>query len=101
MIKIEILKSLVLEIKKKFHKSEANKVLDIINSLGKSPSKGKVLGNVGAIIVKELKYRGFRFYFLVDNNKLKLFNEKSLIDLLIRFVRMSNKKYQQDTINEI
>jgi len=101
MIKIEIIKSLVLEIKKKFNKSEANKIIDLIQSLENNPKKGKLIGNVGGIVIKELKYKNFRFYFLADGYKLKYLGKKDIIDLLLRFVRMSDKKRQQKVINEI
>ena len=57
--------------------------------------------NVDKIQIKELKYKGFRFYFLVDGFKLKFISQDELNDLLLRFVRMSNKKDQQKTIDEI
>ena len=101
MARIEIVRSLVIEIKKKFSKNEANKILDLIHTLKESPKKGKVLGSVGGILIKELKYKNFRFYFLVDGYQLKFFLEEDLTDLLLRFVRMSDKKHQQDTIDEI
>ena len=56
---------------------------------------------MGGIVIKELKYRNFRFYFITDGSKLNCIGEKDLIDLLLRFVRMSDKKHQQETINEI
>ena len=101
MIKVEILKSLVFEIKKKFNKKEANKILDLISSLKEQPKKGKLLGSVGGIVIKEIKYKKYRFYFLAEGHKLKCFSEGDLIDLLLRFVRMSDKKHQQETINQI
>ncbi len=101
MAKVEIVNSLVIEIKKKFSKAEANKIINLVETLEDNPKKGKLLGNVGGILIKELKYKGFRFYFLADGYKLKIFSEEELIDLLLRFVRMSEKKHQQRTINEI
>jgi midasin (ATPase involved in ribosome maturation) len=100
MAKVEIVKSLFEEIQKKF-KGEAQKVIDLIETLEDNPNKGKLLGRVGGVIIKELKYRNFRFYFITDGYKLKLIDESKLVDLLIRFVRMSDKKDQQETINEI
>ena len=100
MVKIEIVESLFLEIEKKF-KKESSKIFDLIETLENNPQKGKLLGSVGGIIIKELKYKGFRFYFLADGHKLKFINECELTDLLLRFVRMSNKKYQQNVIEEI
>jgi len=100
MAKIEIVESLFLEIEKKF-KKEAHEILDLISTLENSPKKGKLLGTVGGIIIKELKYKGFRFYFLADGFKLKFFSEEALKDVLLKFVRMSDKKHQQQTIQEI
>ncbi|MGV8169039.1 MAG: hypothetical protein ACP5N3_03205 [Candidatus Nanoarchaeia archaeon] len=100
MVKIEIAESLFEEIEKKF-KKESSEVFDLIGSLENAPNKGKLIGTVGGIAIKELKYRGFRFYFLADGFKLKFLKEEDLVDLLFRFVRMSDKKHQQETIDEI
>ena len=100
MAKVEIVNSLFEEIQKKF-KGEAHKVLDLLETLENNPKKGKMLGQVGGIIIKEIRYKNFRFYFITDGYKLKLMDQDKLIDLLIRFVRMSDKKDQQETINEI
>src|SRR3989304_8893575 len=100
MAKVEIVLSLFEEIKKKF-KGESQEIIDLMESLEENPHKGKLLGQVGGIVIKELKYKSFRFYFITDGHKLKFIDKSSLVDLLIRFVRMSDKKDQQETINEI
>ncbi len=100
MVKVEIILPLFEEIKKKF-KGESHKVIDLIESLENNPKKGKLLGSVGGVVIKELKYKSFRFYFITDGYKLKLLNKSDLVDILMRFVRMSDKKHQQETINEI
>ena len=100
MARIEIVKSLKNEIFRKF-KAESKKILTLISSLSDNPHKGKLLGSVGGITIKELKYKGFRLYFLVDGHKLKFLSQEELTDLLIRFVRISDKKHQQGVINEI
>jgi len=100
MAQVEITESLFLEINKKF-KQESFEILQLIKSLENNPKKGKELGTVGGIIIKELKYKSFRFYFITDGFKLKCIDESALVDLLLRFVRMSDKKAQQETINEI
>ncbi len=100
MAQVEIVESLFLEINKKF-KHESIEILELLKSLENNPKKGKELGTVGGIIIKELKYKKFRFYFITDGFKLKCLGENALIDLLLRFVRMSDKKAQQETINEI
>ena len=101
MVKIEIVKSLVLKIKKEFNNVEANEIIDLIESLEDNPKKGKLLSSVGGIVIKELKYKKFRFYFISDGFKLKCLREEDLVDLLLRFVRMSDKRHQQKTINGI
>ena len=100
MAEVKIVSSLFKDITKKF-KGEAHKIVDLLETLEENPHKGKIIGNVGSIIIKELKYKNFRFYFIVDGNKLKVFSKEELIDLLIKFVRMSDKKSQQKVINEI
>ena len=94
MAKVTILENLKDEIIKKF-KEESKIIFKNMYSLGENPHKSKTLGNVGGIVIKELKYKSFRFYFITDGYKLKVMDESKLIDLLIRFVRMSDKNYQQ------
>ena len=100
MAQVEIIDSLKDEIYKKF-KENSIEILEHLQSLENSPHKGKALGHVGGIIIKELKYEGFRFYFITDAHKIRVFSQESLTDLLIRFVRMSDKKEQQRIIEEI
>lgn len=100
MAQVEIVESLFLEINRKF-KQESIEILELLKTLELNPKKGKELGSVGGIVIKELKYRNFRFYFITDGFKLKCLDENTLVDLLLRFVRMSDKKAQQETINEI
>lgn len=100
MAKVEIVNSLAKEIKKKF-KGESHKVIELLESVGKNPKKGKFIGNVAGIAIKELKYKNFRFYFITNGYKLKVLSESELTNLLLMFVRMSNKNSQQKVINEI
>ena len=100
MAEVKIAETLKNEILKKF-KEESKIIFRQMYSLAENPHKGKSLGHIGGIVIKELKYKNFRFYFITDGHKLKIMNESLLVDLLIRFVRMSDKKDQQETINEI
>ena len=100
MAQVEVIESLYKEIRRKF-KRENVKVLQYIKGLENNPKRGKLLGTIGGIVIKELKYKGFRFYFITDGYKLKCINKEKLTDLLLRFVRMSDKKHQQETIEEI
>ncbi|MAE42236.1 hypothetical protein CMO93_00570 [Candidatus Woesearchaeota archaeon] len=100
MIKIEILNDLRYEIFKTF-KKDSLKVYNLIEELKENPNKGKVLGHVGNISIRELKYKSFRFYFILDGHKLNLFNKNKLEELLIKFIEMSKKHNQQKTIEKI
>ncbi len=100
MARVEIVKSLDQEINKKF-KHKSVEILQYLKSLEENPHKGKLLTSVAGIVIKKLKYEGFRFYFIADGHKLKFLSKKELTDLLLMFVRMSDKKSQQKVIDEI
>ena len=99
-IKVKIARDLLEEIQKKF-KGNSIEIIDLLENLEKSPNKGKIVGQVGGLVIKEIRYESFRFYFIIDGYKLRVFSKESLEDLLIRFVRMSDKKDQQKVIDEI
>jgi hypothetical protein len=100
MAKVAITKKLEEEINKKF-KGESIQIFDLMHSLEEYPHKGKAVGQVGGIVIKEIRYNAFRFYFITDGFKIKLLGKDELEDLLIKFVRMSDKKAQQKVIDEI
>jgi len=50
------------EIQKKFQ-GESHKIIDLLETLEENPKKGKELGNVGGVVIKEIRYKSFRFYF--------------------------------------
>ncbi len=100
MAEVIITESLKKEIYKKF-KEESKKIFKLIYSLKENPKKGKELGQVQGLLIKELKYKNFRFYFLMQGYLLKILGIDDLKELVIKFVRMSNKKDQQKTIDEI
>ena len=97
---VRITKSLEKEINKKF-KKESIEIFQLLYTLRENPKKGKIVGNIGSIVIKELKYESFRFYFVTEGYKLKILKAEELKDLLIKFVRMSNKDTQQKTIEGI
>ena len=61
----------------------------------------KKIGVIGSILIKEIKYKKFRFYCVTDSYKIKFLKTEELKDLIIKFVRMSDKNNQQETIDEI
>ena len=101
MARVIITESLFLSIKKKFSRAEAKQILDSFETLGKNPHKGKTLGSVAGIVIKELKHKKYRFYFIMDGYRLKVGTEDELANILIKFVRMSEKKNQQKAIESI
>lgn len=100
MIRIIIVTSLRKAIWKTF-KKDSLKVFNLIRELESNPNKGKRIGQVGIISIRELKFRSFRFYYILNSNTLSLFNKEKLSDLLIKFIAMSKKNGQQKTINKI
>ncbi|MBU0894271.1 MAG: hypothetical protein KKF48_02155 [Nanoarchaeota archaeon] len=100
MAKVEIAEPLKNEILNKFGQ-ESKIIFRKMYSLEENPKKGNPLGQVAGIVIKELKYKSYRFYFITDGHKLKIMSLEQLSDLLIKFVRISDKKSQQKTINEI
>lgn len=100
MAKVIITDNLKKEIFKKF-KGESKKIFRLMHSLRENPKKGKSLGNIKSIVIKEIKYEKYRFYFITSGFKVKFLKIEDLKDLVIRFVRMSDKKSQQKTISEI
>ncbi|MFA6462217.1 MAG: hypothetical protein WCV90_08200 [Candidatus Woesearchaeota archaeon] len=101
MVQVLFTDYFVEEIKKKFSEAEGNKILDLLETLEENPYKGKELCHVGKILLKEMRYEKFRFYFITDGYKLKFLKSEELKNLLIKFVRMSEKKDQQKVISEI
>jgi len=100
MAKVIIVDSLAKKIEAKF-KGETHEIISLLESLEENPKKGKVLGQISGIVIKELKYKNYRFYFIADGFKLKVLDIESLHNLIIKFVRMSDKKEQQKVIDEI
>jgi hypothetical protein len=100
MAKVIITEALEEEINKKF-KQESIEIFQLLKTLEENPKKGKEIDAVGKVVIKEVRYKKFRFYFLTDGYKIKFLKTEELKDLIIKFVRMSDKKDQQQVIGEI
>jgi len=100
MAKVVVTRDLEEEINKRF-KGESVKIFELIYDLKDNPKKGKEVGCVGRVVIKEIRYNVYRFYFISDGYKIKFLKSEELTDLLIKFVRMSDKDTQQKVINEI
>lgn len=101
MAEVVITEFLFKKIKKTFNKAEANKVIDFLETLEENPKKGKELSCAGNIVIKEIKYKAYRFYFITDGYSIKFLKNEELGDIIIKFIRMSDKTHQQKIINEI
>jgi hypothetical protein len=100
MAKVIITKDLVEKINKKF-KKESIEVFKLLYSLKDNPKKGKELTQINGILIKEIRYGSFRFYFLVEGYKIKVIDDSDFLNLLLKFIAMSDKKDQQETIDKI
>jgi hypothetical protein len=100
MVKVIITSALEKEINKIF-KKQSIEIFKLMRSLEDSPGKGKAVGHISKIVIKELKFETYRFYFITDGYKIKFLRREDLNDLIIKFVRMSDKKDQQKIIDEI
>jgi len=63
-----------------------------MHGLEENPKKGKEIGNINKVVIKEIRYNKFRFYFLTDGYKIKFFKIEDLRNIIIKFVRMSKKR---------
>lgn len=101
MAKVEITNSLERKVRKKF-KKKSIKIFELMKSLEENPHKGKPLAKVGGFTIKELRYdNSFRFYFIIDRSNINVLSKEELVNLLIKFIKMSTKNNQQKTIDEI
>lgn len=100
MAKVIITKALKNEILKTF-KEKSEEIFQFLKTLETQPKKGKALNHVARTIIKELKFKKHRFYFITDGHRLKFGTKDELSALIIKFIKMSDKKSQQKTINEI
>jgi hypothetical protein len=100
MVRIEICESLRLEIKRIF-KEKSRDIFKLMLSLRENPKKGKEISSVGNVLIKELKYGTYRFNYITEGYNLKFLKLDELKDILLKFIRMSKKKDQQKTIEEI
>lgn len=100
MARVIITERLKEEIYKQF-KTKSTEIFELMYNLQDNPHKGKPLGNVSALVIKEIKYENYRVYFIKDGFKIKMLQKGELRNLVIKFVRMSDKKTQQKIVDEI
>jgi hypothetical protein len=100
MAVVIITKSLEKEVNRRL-KQDAVEAFKLMLELESNPKKGKTVGSVGNVTIKEIKFRKFRFYFVTDRFRIKFLSTDELKDIFIKFVRMSEKKDQEMVIHDI
>lgn len=102
MVKIYVTKRLEKDINKRLSPYGADQLFLQMYSLRDNPHKGDVLTNIGNLLIKELKYKKFRVYFIQSKNTIRVVSADDLRDDIIKFVALSQKgKEQQKTIDRV
>ena len=101
MVIVAVTKELDKQLKKTVSKQQYYKIKQLFTSLKKDPYKGDLLHVLGNVVLKEIRYSTFRFYFLTSHNLIKFVSSANLEKELIKFIRMSKKNDQQKVIDEI
>lgn len=101
MVIVRIDKSLINNLEKKFNKSELSDLKKQFKSLEQNPFQGDIIAVFGAVVLKEKKYKSFRFYFIHSKNILVIKDLDKLKDEIIRFIEYSKKNNQQRTIEKL
>ena len=95
MVIVRIDKSLVKKLEKRFNAKELKDIKSLFLSLQENPFQGDLLYTFGNFVLKEKKYKSFRFYFIHSHRILIIKDIDSLRDEIIRFIEMSKKNDQQ------
>jgi hypothetical protein len=101
MVIVRIDDSLVKKLEKRFNKKELKELKQLFLSLQDNPFQGDLIYAFGNFVLKEKKYKTFRFYFLHSRKILIIKDIENLKDEIIRFIEMSKKNDQQRTINKL
>lgn len=99
MVKVVIENSLVKKLERKFQSSELKEIKQLFLSLEENPFQGKLIGTIGPVILKEKKYKSFRFYFIIS--KQLVIVRENLESEVIRFIEMSKKNNQERVIKKL
>lgn len=101
MVIVRIDDSLVKKLEKRFNKKELKELKQLFLSLQDNPYQGDLIYAFGNFVLKEKKYKTFRFYFLHSRKILIIKDIEKLKDKIIRFIEMSKKNDQQRIINKL
>jgi hypothetical protein len=101
MVIVRIDNSLVKKLEKRFNKKELKELKKLFISLQDNPYQGNMLYAFGNFVLKEKKFKTFRFYFLHSRKILIIKEVTKLKDEIIRFIDMSKKNDQQKVIEKL
>ena len=101
MVIVRIDNSLIKKLEKRFNKKELKELKELFLSLQENPYQGDLLCAFGNFVLKEKKYKTFRFYFLHSRKILIIKDISKLKDEIIRFIEMSKKNDQQKVIDKL
>lgn len=101
MVVVRIDNSLIKKLEKKFKSNELKDIKRLFFSLQENPFQGDLLYTFGAFVLKEKKYKSFRFYFIHSKKILIIKDVDELKDEIIRFLEMSKKNNQQKVIDKL
>lgn len=101
MVIVRIDDSLIKKLEKIFNKKELSELKQLFLSLQENPYQGDLIYAFGNFVLKEKKYKTFRFYFLHSRKILIIKDIDKLKDEIIRFIEMSKKNNQQKIIDKL
>lgn len=101
MVIVRIDDSLIKKLEKRFNKKELKELKRVFMSLQENPYQGDLIYAFGNFVLKEKKYKTFRFYFLHSRKILIIKDVARLKDEIIRFIEMSKKNNQQKIIDKL
>jgi mRNA-degrading endonuclease RelE of RelBE toxin-antitoxin system len=101
MVMVRIDDSLIKKLEKKFNKKELKQLKEQFLSLQDNPFQGDLLYSFGGLVLKEKKFKSFRFYFIHSRKILIIKDLEELKDEIIRFIEMSKKNDQQKVIDKL
>lgn len=101
MVIVRVDEALVKKLERKFKPKELKELKNLFFSLQDNPFQGDLICTFGNIVLKEKRYKSFRFYFIHSRTLLIIKDMAELKDEIIRFIEMSKKNDQQKVIDKL
>jgi hypothetical protein len=87
------------ELKKHTGKKKAKQL--IMKLMKTVSSDGKFIALVKNVLIKERKLKSFRFYFVMQQDRIEIMTRQEIKDRIIKFVALSKKNNQQEVIDKL